>query len=187
MYILATGFEENVEFLRTKCGIQCATMYFIGFIILFLPDNIWIFHNYYIGIASEVMMKYIPSMKKWIEYSEYKNNTRIFLMYTWSLTPVYFFLLINDKKSRYKLLKNARSIRFFVPRFAFTFVISLTFMYASWNYAFEDKDCTRMCINKSRFLQAIMLGLLSYLNSALFVINFWTISNLKIILKERMQ
>lgn len=115
----------------------------------------------------------IPSISKWIEYSTFKTNTQLYFVISWLLIPIQVVILF---KYMSKLRRNddyyrpSLSVLHLALIGITLLIVTAGWLIVMWNFAIVDSEPCRICVNTSRFSQAMMGGLFAFGDAFLITI-----------------
>lgn len=160
--------------------------YLAGFLIIYLsPENI-LSGNKYLSYICNSISYYIMSINKWSHYSPFPEITKIYFTYCWLSIPFQTVSLIKDNKSEAKFVnkwKENKKINYL--RLPLLIILICSLFYFSANYAIVDSKPCFVCVNSSKFAQALIGGLIPFVNAGMLTLVYWLFKNYKQIFQQK--
>ncbi len=154
--------------------------YLIGFAIMYLsPESILTDNKYLENICNSISY-YIASINIWSYHSPFPEITKIYFTYCWISIPLQTYTIIKNKNYEEQfIIKWNENRKLNHLRLLILVVITTSLVFYSANYAiFDSKPCF-VCVNSSRFAQALLGGLIPFVNAGMLALMYWVIKNYK--------
>lgn len=156
-------------------------IYVSGFFLLNLAPEDILDRSWLLLVFTDVMSRIIPSIDKWTELSAFPQQTKLFITYSWFTVPIQVTIISSTKEAEKRFLTTwtqaSTTGKYLRAPGLLLFVSTLLFL--AVNFAIPDTPPCRVCVNSSRFAQAMMGGLISFSIAGLATLVVWWIRNCK--------
>jgi hypothetical protein len=178
MYISKDGRNAFNDPLAKNASLWI--IYVTGFLLLAVAPDDWSDRFPALDLAARGLSSVIPSIDKWVEFSTFPQQTRLFFTYCWLVLPLELIIIVRHRRSEDGFVSGWRASpkgKYIKPLLLFTFCATILFI--NVNFAIVDTPPCRVCVNSSKFSQALIGGLLPFVNAGVIASIFWWMRNFR--------